>query len=147
MERKIDFISLRAASRIENVPVFLVRQRPEQYVKLLHSVIPEALPMHVLITWHTHEPKSPFPRQGQHTSPIPSISSLLPDPSQLLKVWCIFFLFTFFIFTVQITLALQWSQQNYSLLSWGQQGGVWSFLNHFYMQSINSPRDELENLL
>lgn len=91
MERKIDFISLRAGFRIENVPVFLLRQRPEQYVKLLHSVMSEAFPTRVLITRHTDEPKNPFPKKQHHTSPILSSSSLLPDPSQLLKVLPTFF--------------------------------------------------------
>ena len=91
MERRIDFISLRAGFRIENVPVFLLRQRPEQYVKPLHSVVSEAFPMRVLIMQHNDEPKSPFPKQQHHTSPVLSSSSLLPDPSQLLKVLSTFF--------------------------------------------------------
>lgn len=62
MERKIDLISLRAGFGIENVPVFLLRQRPEQYVKPLHSVMSEAFPMHVLIMRHTDQPESPFPK-------------------------------------------------------------------------------------
>lgn len=77
--------------RIENIPVFLLRQRPVQDIKPLHSVTSEAFPTRVLTTWDTDENKSLFPKQQHHTSPVPSSSSLLPDLGQLLKV-----LFTFF---------------------------------------------------
>lgn len=101
--RKIDLISLRAGFRIENVPVFLLRQRPEQYVKLLHSVMSEAFPVCVLIRRHTDEPKSPFP------TPVPSQA---PPHSFLTQISCSkscphFFPFTFLVFTAQFTPALQ----------------------------------------
>lgn len=104
MERKMDFISL---FQVENIPVFLLRQRPVQDIKPLDSIMPEAFPTHVLTTWDTDENKNIFPKQQHHASPIPSSSSLLPELRQLLKVLSTFFSMYFLIFTAQFILAMK----------------------------------------
>lgn len=93
--------------RIENIPVFLLRQRPAQDIKLLDSIMPEAFPTRVLTTWDRDENKSLFPKQQHHPSPVPSPSSLLPELGQLFKVFSTIFQFTFLIFTAQFILAMK----------------------------------------
>jgi len=147
MERKIDFISLRARFRIENVPVFLLRQRPEQYVKPLHSVTSEALSIHVLIVQRTDEPKSPFPKQQHHTSPLPNPSSLLPDQRQLLKSLVQIF---YYLLPLNLLPNLYWpcNEAGQVLLFCLEKNKVgYFFVNLFYMHSIDSPRHKLKNLL
>lgn len=68
--------------RIENIPAFLLRQRPVQDIKLLDSITPEAFPIRVLTMWDRDEKKSLFPKQQHHPSPAPrSSSKVLLTPS------------------------------------------------------------------
>lgn len=126
MDRKIDLPSLRAGFRIENIPVLLLRQRPEHYVKPLHSVMSEVFFMHVLIMhyyWWTQKPFS----QATATHWLCPKLLLTPSWPESVAQSLVHIFFYLLLLYLLPSLCLQWSQQSHSLLSWEKHSGIYFF--------------------